>query len=32
MSECLVTGLHNEHAEVVLCVLDGGFLFGTKLL
>lgn len=32
MSECLVTGLHNEHGEVVLCVPDGEVLLGTKLL
>lgn len=32
MSECLVTGLHNEHSEVVLCVPDGDVALGTKLL
>ncbi|MCF8998362.1 tRNA-binding protein [Acinetobacter nectaris] len=32
MSECLVTGLHNEHGEVVLCVPDGDVELGTKLL
>ncbi|MCF9033694.1 tRNA-binding protein [Acinetobacter nectaris] len=32
MSECLVTGLHNEHSQVVLCVPDGDVALGTKLL
>lgn len=32
MSECLVTGFHNERGEVVLCVPDGTVPLGTKLL
>lgn len=32
MSECLVTGLHNEKGEVVLRVPDGDVALGTKLL
>ena len=32
MSECLVTGFHNAHGEVVLCVPDGDVPPGTKLL
>lgn len=32
MSECLVTGFHNEHGEVVLCVPDTPVPLGTKLL
>lgn len=32
MSECLVTGFHNERGEVVLCVPDGEVPLGTKLL
>lgn len=32
MSECLVTGFHNEHNEVVLCVPDQAVPLGTKLL
>jgi tRNA-binding protein len=32
MSECLVTGFHNEHGEVALCVPDKEVPLGTKLL
>lgn len=32
MSECLVTGFHDEHARVVLCVPDRQVPLGTKLL
>ena len=32
MSECLVTGLHNESGEVALCVPDKPVPLGTKLL
>jgi tRNA-binding protein len=32
MSECLVTGFHNEHGEVALCVPDRPVPLGTKLL
>jgi tRNA-binding protein len=32
MSECLVTGFHNEKGEVVLCVPDQAVPLGTKLL
>ena len=32
MSECLVTGFHNEHGEVALCVPDQAVPLGTKLL
>lgn len=32
MSECLVTGFHNEQGEVVLCVPDGDVPLGAKLL
>ncbi|WP_020167170.1 MULTISPECIES: tRNA-binding protein [Methylotenera] len=32
MSECLVTGFHNERGEVVLCVPDQSVPLGTKLL
>lgn len=32
MSECLVTGFHNERGEVVLCVPDQSVPVGTKLL
>ncbi len=32
MSECLVTGFHNEAGEVVLCVPDRPVPLGTKLL
>lgn len=32
MSECLVTGFHNERGEVVLCVPDAPVPLGTKLL
>ncbi|RMG07649.1 MAG: tRNA-binding protein [Acidobacteria bacterium] len=32
MSECLVTGFHNEHGEVVLCVPDRDVPLGTRLL
>lgn len=32
MSECLVTGFHDERGEVVLCVPDGDVPLGTRLL
>lgn len=32
MSECLVTGFHNEAGEVVLCTPDRDVPLGTKLL
>ena len=32
MSECLVTGFHNEAGEVVLCVPDKDVPLGAKLL
>lgn len=32
MSECLVTGFHNEKGEVVLCIPDGVVPLGAKLL
>jgi len=32
MSECLVTGFHNEKGEVALCVPDKPVPLGTKLL
>lgn len=32
MSECLVTGFHNERGEVVLCVPDREVPLGAKLL
>jgi tRNA-binding protein len=32
MSECLVTGFHNENAEVALCVPDQPVPLGTRLL
>lgn len=32
MSECLVTGFHNERGEVVLCVPDQPVPLGAKLL
>ena len=32
MSECLVTGFHNENGEVVLCIPDKHVPLGTKLL
>lgn len=32
MSECLVTGFHNEDGEVALCVPDRPVPLGTKLL
>jgi tRNA-binding protein len=32
MSECLVTGLHNEQGEVALCVPDKPVPLGTRLL
>lgn len=32
ISECLVTGFHNEHGEVALCVPDQPVPLGTKLL
>jgi len=32
MSECLVTGFHNEKGEVALCVPDQSVPLGSKLL
>lgn len=32
MSECLVTGFHDEHGEVALCVPDRPVPLGTRLL
>jgi tRNA-binding protein len=32
MSECLVTGFHNEDGEVALCVPDKEVPLGTRLL
>lgn len=32
MSECLVTGFHNENNEVALCVPDRPVPLGTRLL
>ena len=32
MSECLVTGFHNEDGEVALCVPDKDVPLGTRLL
>lgn len=32
MSECLVTGFHNESGDVALCVPDKDVPLGTKLL
>lgn len=32
MSECLVTGFHNEHGQVALCVPDQSVPLGSKLL
>lgn len=32
MSECLVTGFHNERGEVALCVPDQSVPLGSKLL
>jgi tRNA-binding protein len=32
MSECLVTGFHNEQGEVALCVPDKAVPLGSKLL
>jgi tRNA-binding protein len=32
MSECLITGFHNEKGEVVLCVPERPVPLGTKLL
>lgn len=32
MSECLVTGFHNENGDVALCVPDRPVPLGTKLL
>lgn len=32
MSECLITGFHNERGEVSLCVPDKPVPLGTKLL
>ncbi len=32
MSECLVTGFHNERGEVALCVSDKPVPLGAKLL
>lgn len=32
MSECLVTGFHNENGEVALCIPDKDVPLGTRLL
>lgn len=32
MSECLVTGFHNDHGHVVLCVPDKELPLGARLL
>jgi len=32
MSECLVTGFHNENSEVALCIPDQDVPLGSKLL
>lgn len=32
MSECLITGFHNERGEVALCVPDHPVPLGTRLL
>lgn len=32
MSECLITGFHNEQNQVVLCMPDGPVPLGAKLL
>lgn len=32
LSECLVTGFHDEDGDVVLCVPDGDVPLGAKLL
>ena len=32
LSECLVTGFHNENGEVALCIPDKPVPLGTKLL
>lgn len=32
LSECLVTGFHNAHGEVALCVPDKDVPLGTRLL
>ena len=32
MSECLVTGFHDEHGRVALCVPDRDVPLGTRLL
>lgn len=32
MSECLVTGFHDEHGEAALCVPDRPVPLGTRLL
>ena len=32
MSECLITGFHNEEGKVALCVPDKDVPLGTKLL
>jgi len=32
MSQCLVTGFHNDHGEVALCVPDQAVPLGSKLL
>jgi tRNA-binding protein len=32
MSECLVTGFHNEDGDVALCVPDKNIPIGTRLL
>jgi tRNA-binding protein len=31
-SQCLVTGFHNEHGEVALCVPDCDVPLGSRLL
>lgn len=32
MSQCLITGFHNEQGQVVLCVPDADVALGSKLL
>ncbi len=32
MSECLITGFHDEHGDVALCVPDREVPLGTRLL
>lgn len=32
MSECLVTGFHNENGEIALCIPDQAVPLGAKLL